>query len=111
MKKDLETGTAAENILQAVLAEHGGYVIPSGIVFFIFYFLNVITMLLIVAKKRTILPGWMWIVNPLTFKILLNAIGKLGTSAFLNGLACSNMSLGGLIIMAAWLIVIMHKCE
>lgn len=53
----------------------------------------------------------MWIVNPLTFKILLNAIGKLGTSAFLNGLACSNMSLGGLIIMAAWLIVIMHKCE
>lgn len=111
MKKDLETGTAAENILQTVLAEQGGYVIPSGIVFFIFYFLNVITMLLIVAKKRTILPGWMWIVNPLTFKILLNAIGKLGTSAFLNGLACSNMSLGGLIIMAAWLIVIMRKCE
>ena len=111
MKKDMETGTAAENILQAVLAEQGGYVIPSGIVFFIFYFLNVITMLLIVAKKRTILPGWMWIVNPLTFKILLNAIGKLGTSAFLNGLACSNMSLGGLIIMAAWLIVIMRKCE
>ncbi len=111
MKKDLETGTAAENILQAVLAEQGGYVIPSGIVFFIFYFLNVITMLLIVAKKRTILPGWMWIVNPLTFKILLNAIGKLGTSAFLNGLACSNMSLGGLIIMVAWLIVIMRKCE
>lgn len=111
MKKDMETGTAAENILQAVLTEQGGYVIPSGIVFFIFYFLNVITMLLIVAKKRTILPGWMWIVNPLTFKILLNAIGKLGTSAFLNGLACSNMSLGGLIIMAAWLIVIMRKCE
>ncbi len=111
MKKDLETGTAAENILQAVLAEQGGYVIPSGIVFFIFYFLNVITMLVIVAKKRTILPGWMWIVNPLTFKILLNAIGKLGTSAFLNGLACSNMSLGGLIIMVAWLIVIMRKCE
>lgn len=111
MKKDLETGTAAENILQAVLAEQGGYVIPSGIVFFIFYFLNVITMLMIVAKKRTILPGWMWIVNPLTFKILLNAVGKLGTSAFLNGLACSNMSLGGLIIMAAWLIVIMRECK
>ena len=111
MKKDLETGTAVENILQAVLTEQCGNVIPSGIVFFIFYFLNVITMLLIVAKKRTILPGWMWIVNPLTFKILLNAIGKLGTSAFLNGLACSNMSLGGLIIMVAWLIVIMLKCE
>ena len=29
MKKDMETGTAAENILQAVLTEQGGYLIPS----------------------------------------------------------------------------------
>lgn len=86
-----------------------GYVIPSSLVFFAFYFLNVITMLLIIGKKKTCLPGWMWIINPLTFKVLLNMIGKLGTSAFLNGLACFNMSLGALIIMTAWLIVIGKK--
>ncbi len=111
MKKDMETGTAAENILQAVLTEQGGYLIPSCVVFFTFYFIHIITMLIIVVRKRTILPGWMWILNPLTFKILFNAIAKLGTSAFLNGLGCANMSLGGLIIMVAWLIVIMRKCE
>ena len=109
IKKDLETGTAEADILQAVLAEQGGYVIPSSLVFFAFYFLNVITMLLIIGKKKTCLPGWMWIINPLTFKVLLNMIGKLGTSAFLNGLACSNMSLGALIIMVVWLIVIGKK--
>ena len=83
--------------------------IPSSLVFFAVYFLNVITMLLIIGKKKTCLPGWMWIINPLTFKILLNMVGKLGTNAFLNGLACSNMSLGALIIMTAWLIVIGKK--
>lgn len=86
-----------------------GYVIPSSLVFFAVYFLNVITMLLIIGKKKTCLPGWMWIINPLTFKILLNMVGKLGTNAFLNGLACSNMSLGALIIMVVWLIVIGKK--
>ena len=106
MKKDLETGTCAEGILTAVLAEQGGYIVPCFIVFFIFYFMNIITMILLIVKKKTCLPGWMWIINPLTFKLLFNAIGKLGDSAFLNGLACSNMSLGGLLIMLAWMICI-----
>jgi hypothetical protein len=46
----------------------------------------------------------MWILNPLVLKICINALGKLGTSAFFNGLACSNMSLGALIILLSWLI-------
>jgi hypothetical protein len=37
---------------------------------------------------------------------VINAFGKLGTSAFFNGLACSNMSLGALIILLTWMIAI-----
>ena len=61
-----------------------------------------IIMIAMVWKKKTYLPPWMWIFNPLTFKLLINMIGRLGSSAFMNGLACSNMSLGAIIIFAAW---------
>jgi hypothetical protein len=47
--------------------------------------------------------------NPLVMKIVINALGKLGTSAFFNGLACSNMSLGALIILLTWMIAIKRK--
>jgi hypothetical protein len=39
-------------------------------------------------------------------KLMINALGKLGTSAFFNGLACSNMSLGALVILLTWMIAI-----
>ncbi len=64
-----------------------GYIALGGAI-------HIICCYLLTGMKKTCLPGWMWIINPLTFKILFNAIGKLGDSAFLNGLACSNMSLG-----------------
>ena len=111
IKKALETGTTEDHILAVVLSEQGAYMIPSAIVFFSFYFLNIVTMIVIIVQKKTILPKWMWILNPLVFKVLLNGIGKLGTSAFLNGLACSNMSLGSLIILTGWLIVILKHNE
>lgn len=109
MKKALETGTTEENILSVLLNEQAGYLVPCFMVFFVFYFMNIITFIIIIAKKKTLLPGWMWILNPLTFKILINAFGKLGTGAFFNGIAYSNMSLGALIILIAWLIVIQKK--
>lgn len=111
IKKALETGTTEDQMLAVVLSEQGAYVIPSAIVFFSFYFLNIVTMIVIIVQKKTILPKWMWILNPLVFKVLLNGIGKFGTSAFLNGLACSNMSLGSLIILTGWLIVILKHNE
>ena len=90
MKKAPETGTAPDdNILTVILQEQGGYIVPCFVVFFLFYFINVVTMALIIAKKRTCLPGWMWIINPLLFKILFNGLGKMSTSAVLNGIACS----------------------
>ena len=100
IKKDLECGT--DDLLKTVLTEQGGYVIPSIVVFFAFYLLCVVTMIILIAKKKTDLPRWMLLINPLTLKILINLIGGLGTSAFFNGIGCSNMSLGGVIIFIVW---------
>jgi hypothetical protein len=63
-------------------------------------------MAILIAKDKTILPKWMWILNSLIMKLMINALGKLGTSAFFNGLACSNMSLGALVILLTWMIAI-----
>lgn len=110
MKKALETGTAPDdNILTVILQEQGGYIVPCFVVFFLFYFINVVTMALIIAKKKTCLPGWMWIINPLLFKIIFNGLGKMSTSAVLNGIACSNMSLGALVIFTVWMVVLCQK--
>lgn len=107
IKKDLEAGT--DHLLMTVLGEQGGYVIPSVIVFLVFYLMNVVTMIILVTKKKTGLPSWMWIFNPLTFKLLINMIGRLGSSAFMNGLACSNMSLGAIIIFIAWWVLLNRR--
>ena len=71
-------------------------------VFLVFYLVSVVTMILLIAKKKTFLSSWMWILNPLTFKLLINWIGRLGSSALLNGILCSNMSLGAILIFVAW---------
>lgn len=105
MKKALETGTDQESMLSVILAEQGGYLIPCFVIFMAFYLANVITLILIIAKGKTPLPRWMWLLNPFAFKILLNLIGKMSTAAFWNGIACSNMSLGALIIFLAWMVV------
>ena len=110
IKKALETGTTQENMLTVILNEQGGYVIPCLILFMIFYLSNVITLIIIIASRKTILSGWLWIFNPFIFKILFNLLGKLGTGAFLNGIACSNMSLGALLIFIIWIIAL-YKLE
>lgn len=109
MKKALETGTDQESMLSVILAEQGGYLIPCFIIFIAFYLANVITMILGISKGKTPLPRWMWLINPFTFKILLNLVGKMSTAAFWNGIACSNMSLGALIIFLAWMLVLLRR--
>jgi hypothetical protein len=104
MKMNIEAGTA--DVVSAVMNQQAGFLVPSCIVFFAVYFVACISMIVLIAKGKTILPKWMWILNPLVMKIVINALGKLGTSAFFNGLACSNMSLGALIILLAWIIAI-----
>ena len=109
MKKALETGTTSDDMLTVILNEQGGYLVPCFVIFFLFYFINLVTMILMIAKKKTCLPAWMWILNPLLFKILFNVLGKMSTAAFWNGIGCSNMSLGALVIFIVWMIVICRK--
>lgn len=109
MKKALETGTSQSDILSVILNEQGGYVVPCMVIFFAAYIVNVVALIVIIAKKKTILPSYLWLINPITFKILLNLLGKLGTSAFWNGIACSNMSLGAIVIFTVWIISINRK--
>lgn len=109
MKKALETGTDQSDMMSVILSEQGGYVIPCMVVFFAAYLVNVVTFIIIIAKKKTILPSCLWLINPLTFKILLNMLGKLSSSAFWNGIGCSNMSLGAIIIFIVWIVIINRK--
>ena len=76
-EKALETGTGQESMLSVILAEQGGYLIPCFIIFMAFYLANVVTMILSIAKGKTPLPRWMWLINPFAFKILLNLVGKM----------------------------------
>ena len=109
LKKALETG--ADNLLMTILREQGGYVIPSMAVFLVFYLMSVVTMIILITKKKTFLPPWTWILNPLTFKLVFNVLGRLGNSAVLNGILCSNMSLGAIIIFAAWWIALNKRVD
>ena len=109
MKKALETGTDQSDMMSVILSEQGGYVIPCMVVFFAAYLVNVVTFIIIIAKKKTIFPSCLWLINPLTFKILLNMLGKMSTSAFWNGIGCSNMSLGAIIIFIVWIVIINRK--
>ena len=109
MKKALETGTSQSDMMTVILNEQGGYVIPCMVIFFAAYLVNVVTFIIIIAKKKTMLPSCLWLINPLMFNILLNMLGKLSTSAFWNGVACSNMSLGAIIIFTVWIIIINRK--
>jgi hypothetical protein len=104
MKMNIDFG--AENVVSSVIYQQAGFLVPSFLVFFAVYLVACISMIILIAKDKTILPKWMWILNPLVMKIVINSLGKLGTSAFFNGLACSNMSLGALIILLTWMIAI-----
>jgi hypothetical protein len=104
MKMNIDSGAA--DVVSAVIQQQAGFLVPTMIVFFVIYLAACISMILLIAKGKTILPKWMWVLNPLVMKIVINALGKLGTSAFFNGLACSNMSLGALIILLAWVVEI-----
>ena len=105
IKKNVADGTLA-SLLQ-VAGEQAGLLIPLMTVWEVIYGMTVVTMLLLVARRKTTLPGRMWVWNPLVFKVLINLVAALGPwNAFFNGLRCSNMSLGAFFILMAWLTVL-----
>jgi hypothetical protein len=100
MKMNLEIGTA--DVVRAVFDQQAGFLVPSFLLFFAVYAVACISMIVLIASGRTSLPKWMGILNPIVMKLAINSLGRLGTSAFWNGIACSNMSLGALILLLAW---------
>lgn len=107
LKKNIEAGSS--DLVMSVFEEQTGYLIPCFALFLAIYGVHVVTMFMLIIKKKTAFPAWFCVFNPLVFKIVINAAGGLGTSAFFNGLACSNMSLGSTIIFAVWLAAIFRR--
>lgn len=107
LKMNVEAGDKTP--LMTSLRQQAGFAIPVLAVFFILYIINSISMALLIGKGKTILPRWMWILNPLLLRYMINWTGLVFNSAFMNGLCCTNMSLGALIILCAWGIVIAKK--
>jgi len=107
LKKNIEAGTA--DVVSAVIKEQIGYLLPCMIIFLIVYIVVVVSFILIISKGKTLLPKWMWVLNPLVMKAVFNVFRRLGTSALCNGIACSNMSLGALVIFLCWIMVIRSR--
>lgn len=56
------------------------------------------------VKGRTPFPKWYCVFNLLIGKAVFNAVRQLGNTAFINGIATSNMSLGAIIMFAVLLL-------
>lgn len=106
LKKNLEIGLQGTEVLTKTVAEQAGYLVPCLIVFFAVYFVFVISQILLIARHKTVLPAWAAFINPFTLKILLNMTRFMGHGAFANGLACSNMSFGAIVMFVFWLVFI-----
>ena len=56
------------------------------------------------VKGRTPFPKWYCVFNLLIGKAVFNAVRQLGNTAFINGIATSNLSLGAIIMFAVLLL-------
>ena len=77
--------------------------IPT-VVFSVFFLDANIVMFIAFARGKTPFPKWYCLFNPILMKGLFNGFRFLGNSALVNGIATSNMSLGGIVLFTALLI-------
>lgn len=94
------TAAAYDLVFQYVLYVMG----PPVIVFAIFFLAANILMFIAFARGRTPFPKWYCVFNPILMKVLFNGLRFLGNHAIINGIATSNMSLGGMILFIALLV-------
>ncbi len=84
---------------------------PMVILFFIGYIPFSLAMAMQFWKRQTVLPKWLFWLNPLFGKVFFNALTSvLPGSALVNGISFSNMGLSSLILFAAVLLS-MKKIE
>lgn len=85
-------------------------ILPVSLIMMTPYMLGAAAMFLAIFKKQTALPRWMCLLNPLTAKILLNAVAVIApNTALSNGLGMANMALGGMIPFLGILIWVCRK--
>lgn len=77
------------------------FLLPVTIVFMVFFIGSSIVQFIAVLKKKTPLPRWYAVFNLITGWVLFNAVRKLGSGAFINGIATSNKSLGAIVMFIA----------
>ena len=62
-------------------------ILPVALIMMMPYMIGAVTIFLAIFKKQTILPRWMCLLNPLTAKVLLNAVAVIApNTALSNGL-------------------------
>ncbi len=83
------------------------FVAPIVVLFFIGYIPFAVAMAMQFWKRQTVLPKWLFLLNPLFGKVFFNAIASiLPSSALVNGISFSNMGLSSTILFAAVLLCI-----
>ena len=81
--------------------------LPFSVVFIIIYLAMSIAIAIPIFKRKTLLPKWAFIFNPLTAKVVFNVLDVAGPNTKLfNGIRMGNMGVGSLMTFAAFLIML-----
>ncbi|MBQ9152656.1 MAG: hypothetical protein IJ130_02440 [Solobacterium sp.] len=79
------------------------FLLPAAAVFSVFFIGAGIVQFIAFIKGRTPFPKWYCVFNPLIGKAVFNSVRRIGSTALINGIATSNMSLGAIVMFTALL--------
>lgn len=107
-----DTGSITQ-IPQSVMDFALWLVLPFSVVFMVIYVPMTVAMAIPIIKGKTIFPKWAVVFNPLTAKVVLNAIAMVAPNTeFINGIRMSNMGIGSLITFAGlWILLGKYQKE
>ncbi len=80
------------------------FMMPATAVFSVFFIGACVVQFIAFFKGRTPFPKWYCVFNLLIGKVVFNMVRQLGNTAFINGIATSNMSLSAIIMFTALLV-------
>lgn len=82
-------------------------VLPVSVIFMVVYMPMTVAMAIPIIKGKTIFPKWAVVFNPLTGKVVLNALAIVAPNTeFINGIRMSNMGIGSLItFVGLWILL------
>lgn len=87
-------------------------VLPVSIVFMPLYYAMCIALFVAVIRKKTVLPRWAAVLNPLAGTLVINALPVLlPQSAFINALGMANMGMGSVLTFGGLLWLVHRRGE